>query len=511
MPGFAKFVPVKPCDATDFDFWDELPNSDFSGSAGNVHSEAVLLTPANFAEIKARIAVCSSFEQFAGWSQEESGLFVGEFVGGSQTQSLIQVLPRGTMLLASKICAADVEDRDAAIVACSAISNVPASALTSQMLENAFAANCLYQDSYSSWPYSSWQKRESGNRKRIKDSSRCFHRFESELEDIRQDIRDMRPFSVKHIVQMNVWNMRGDLVATSPGGGVPVDFLLGGRRSVGDCDESPLEHPSFFVDEVFCAALRPAQCQLQYEMFCIQLERVGRQDLVPSIIQNGIGNLEDTDIELRVPIGRTEAVEIDFDSHGGAAKSDNDPGEDGICVDVALKSRLYWDSAIDWYASIKCATAGGVRYFSLAEVSVCPASSGRVMLCKNKEDPRSKTTMGTGRITFASVAECAAAVKTIHDLQSILAPDEATRAGIVEALVSRFPQYESTHAILSVPLKKLAFVLDMGEKSSAVALGTHFYKTVDMVNGAEYRAYHGFEAGAGDTLQYELYVSVKQD
>ena len=530
MPDSSKFGPVKPCDANDVDFFDKLPifysRGAFYGSAGIVHSEAVLVTPGNFAELKSKIGACSSF---------------AELVGCFQAQASVPILPRGTMLLSSKICAADAEDRDAAITACSAISDSAASALTSQMLGDAWKANRLY--------------REDGNKKRIKEEELPLglgrRDPERTLEDIRHDIKGCRPFSVKHLALVNVWNARGDLVATSPGGGVPVDFLDGG-----DADEEiePLDFPSSFSDEVFFAALRPAQRQLQYEMFCIQLERIGRQDLIPSIVLNDIYRWGDRgcsilpdpgfpvyDIELRIPIGRTEAVEIDVGGRGGAAKSDNHPdppAENDMWVDVTLRLDFGW---FNWRASIQFAAADGVewgsslddgfRHFSSAVVASCPIFPDRAIL-RNGDKYSSKM---TNRITFASAEQCAAAVKTMNDLQSIFTPTDGAGPRFPieaihqdpETLVSRCPQYESTHAILSAPLEKLAFVIDMGEKSRAVdseefgdaeesgairtarGSGVPFWKTVDMVNSAEYRAYHGLGEDAKDTLQYELYVSVK--
>lgn len=500
--------------ADGLDFSDNIPG--FS-TAGIIHCQAALLTAANFAEFKSKIALCEEF---------------GEFVGLSQSFS--RVLPRGTMMLASKVSEEDERKRNAAIVACSACSDAPASGLTSEMLEKAYRSNVLYQQPKS--------------RERLRkcfpeinhEALRVQLEFESKLDLIRNMLKEERPFSVKHLIQFNVRNIRGDLVAASPGDLSLFDFLVDADLRV-NAEHRP---PSLdFGQEVFYGALRPAQCQLQYEKLCIRLEKVGRQDLIPSIVQADLSTRSTSYecITLRIPFGRAQSVDIDF---GGALTYSNeydstlyydamrvvrnyDPSSTVRYRDVWADVVLHLDERVfAWDFSLSYACSGrrrqsetattssssiGVRRLacSLEPVTVCPASSSRAMLCSDTcyDRIRARHVDFTNKVVFTSAAECVAAVKTISDLQSAFATDESTGASIDQTLINRSPHYETTHTILSSPFREMRFVLDMGGEGWALSPGADFFPTVDMVNSSAYRAYH--ELGErSDVLQYELFVNV---
>ena len=104
----------------------ELP-----GSAGILLSTGILVTPTNFAEVKAGISTCSSFDDF-----------VKNF--SSQELRSSQILGRGTMIVTTEVAEKEAATRADVTSDFAACNSVPPSALTSKMLAKASEASRMY-------------------------------------------------------------------------------------------------------------------------------------------------------------------------------------------------------------------------------------------------------------------------------------------------------------------------------------------------------------------------------
>ena len=297
-------------------------------------------------------------------------------------------------------------------------------------------------------------------------------------------------------VQINVYNTRGDIVAAHPP--QPLKIFEFDRQRI-----LPGE-VRFVYQTLHDSTILPAVRQLQYEMLKIWAEKVGRIDLVPSVdslqYDTDDDGVEYGYYEVKIPLGKVRAVGV---YNGGDS-------------DAFLKIRtgayryLNWEVSVHYVASEKTS-------FSFNCTSHC-RSGGHPCSIVFSSVVGDWDVGGLGRVDadFETEKEYETAMGLFSALQELLAEGDSS---ILQELLQRCPQYESTHTILRAPLPNfvgnnsssgfLAYVLDMGADSVEITNDTKLSELIDVVNSEAYRTYHGLEAGSsGDCLLFELYVSL---
>ena len=304
-------------------------------------------------------------------------------------------------------------------------------------------------------------------------------------------------------VQINVYNTRGDIVAAHP------------PRSLKLVDTTRGAETYFLRETLHYSTMLPAVRQLQYEMLQIWAEKIGRHDLCPSVdgllydVEGYDGGQEQEEhgyYEMKIPLGRVRTVR-EF-SRGRRSMSCCVRCRD---VDAHLTIRttcsLAWDVSIHFVGQDLSETS--FRFHRGAHWG----SSGSLPCSIDlRSNPAFRHELNRS-LEFETEEEYETAMTLVSALQEFLAEDDSS---ILEELLRRCPQYESTHTILRAPLRRgshyvplFAYVLDMGADSVEITNETTLSELIDIVNSEAYRTYHGLEAGSSEgRLLFELYVSL---
>ena len=302
-------------------------------------------------------------------------------------------------------------------------------------------------------------------------------------------------------VQINVYNTRGDIVAAHP----PQSLKLLDHTS-GSGREAP-----FVNTGLYWSIMLPAVRQLQYEMLQIWAEKMGRHDLCPSV--DGLmyevedvyddGEQEYGYYEMKIPLGRVRDVKEQSSRRRPTRIRCRD-------VDAHLKIRttchLGWDASIHVVGQDVSETSFSFYRADRVERSDGSHPCRMILVSGQSQRLRSRS------FDFETEEEYETAIVLVSTLLELLAENDSS---ILEELLRRCPQYESTHVMLRAPLVDLsgsdlfAYVLDMGADSVEIKDDTTLSELIDVVNSEAYRTYHGLGASSSkDCLLFELYVSL---